>query len=49
MASLEQQYNSWLKGNKGSDFTFYDWQKYILAPKLKRAAEQINKILEEEE
>ena len=45
MASLEQQYKSWLKANKGSDFTFEDWYRYILAPKLEKAAEQINKIL----
>lgn len=48
MASLEQQYNSWLKDNPGSDFTFEDWEKYILLPKVKRAVEQICKILGEE-
>lgn len=48
MASLEQQYKSWLKDNKGSDFTFEDWQRYILIPVLQRAKEQINKIKEEE-
>ena len=48
MASLEQQYKSWLKANKGSDFTYDDWQRYILRPKLEKAAEQINKIFEAE-
>jgi len=41
MASLEVQYKSWLKENKGSDFTFEDWKKYIMEPKFKIAAEQI--------
>lgn len=48
MASLEQQYKSWMGKNKWSDFTFEDWQKYILVPKLQKAAEQINKLKEEE-
>ena len=48
MASLEVQYKSWLKANKGSDFTYDDWQRYILRPKLDKAAEQINRLKKEE-
>ncbi|MCA9748643.1 MAG: hypothetical protein KC414_06020 [Romboutsia sp.] len=49
MASLEQQYSNWLDKNKASDFTFEDWKRYILVPKLKRASEQISKLKDEEE
>lgn len=48
MASLEQQYKSWLKANKGSDFTYDDWYRYILGPKIREIVEQINKLKEEE-
>lgn len=50
MASLEQQYKEWLDSNKASDFSFEDWKKYVLEPKLNRALEQIiNKLKESEE
>lgn len=48
MSSLESQYNSWKLKNSWSDFSFEDWQKWILEPKLKRAADFINKLKEEE-
>jgi hypothetical protein len=38
------QYKSWLEANKGSDFTYEDWHRYILQPKLDKAAEQINRL-----
>jgi hypothetical protein len=48
MSSLESQYSSWKTKNTWSDFSFEDWRKWILEPKLKMAVEIINKLKEEE-
>jgi len=49
MSSLESQYNSWLDSNKQSDFTFEDWERWVLTPKLKKVAKQIKKLKFKEE
>lgn len=49
MSSLEQQHEQFLKDNHwAKGFTFENWKRFILEPKLKSAKDKLDKLKEDE-